>query len=520
MNPVVVLGLDGAALDFVNEWVDEGKLPNFRRVREEGVFESMSSCLPPVTSPNWKCYATGRNPGEFGIFWWQNIDFSGERIHYPSDRKFITPEIWDYLNENGQSAGVVNLPLQYPPREIDEFMIAGGPDAENEGYTNPAELEQHLRDAYGWRIRANTSINESGMDVIDESIDNIGLRFDVAADLFEEHDLDFLHTTTFTINELQHFLGRHQKTLEGWKRIDEGLGRFLEMDVNIILMSDHGSDEIEKIFHVNSWLERNGYLQLEMNESVTGIFERIGLTRTHIRSVVNEIGIAEPLKRVVPEVLVNSLPQESGGINQSYATGMIDWDNSTAIGSGQGPIYLNPELSEDEREQAMQQITEGLESLTLPGSDTPTVKKVYRGDEIYSGRFAGEAPDLVIDQGPGVHVDGDFGIEDLYRDIGKWEMLNSREGIIMAHGPDISNASLDKHASILDLAPTILHLLDCPVPKTLEGRVVTELFADESDPATRPVERVAAGHYNLTPHDGGDEQELEERLQDLGYLDQ
>jgi len=131
MKPVVVLGLDGASLNVIGDWINSGELPNLQRVRNEGVSERMNACLPPVTSPNWKCYATGRNPGEFGIFWWQNIDFEEERIHYPRERKFGTPEIWDYLNEDGKSAGVVNLPLQYPPREIDQFMIAGGPDAEN-----------------------------------------------------------------------------------------------------------------------------------------------------------------------------------------------------------------------------------------------------------------------------------------------------------------------------------------------------------------------------------------------------
>ncbi|WP_247009112.1 alkaline phosphatase family protein [Halorientalis litorea] len=520
MRPVVILGLDGAAIDVIDGWVDDGELPNLRRVREEGVYEPMHACLPPVTSPNWKCYATGRNPGEFGIFWWQNVDFEGERIHYPNDRKFITPEIWDYLNENDQSAGVVNLPIQYPPREVDEFMIAGGPDAENEGYTNPATLEDRLESEYDWKVRADTSINEQGMDAVDEIIDLIGLRFSVAADLFEERDLDFLHVTTFHINQLQHFLGDHEKTLEGWKRIDDALGRFLEQDVNVLLMSDHGSAPIEKIFHVNTWLERNGFLELDMNEAVTGFFERVGLTRTRVRAVVNTLGIADALKRVTPDSMVNSLPEETGAINQAYATDLIDWDASVAVASGQGPIYLNPQLSDSGRERAITEITEGLESLTLPGSDAPTVREVRRGDEVYSGRFAAEAPDLVLDQGPGVHVDGDFGGEDLYRDLGEWSMLNARDGIFMGHGPDVQSASLDDHAEILDLAPTILHLLDCPVPETLEGRVVTEMFAEGSDPAERPVERVEPGHYDIAASGRGDGQALEERLQDLGYLDQ
>lgn len=518
MKPVVVLGLDGASLNVIGDWINSGELPNLQRVRNEGVSERMNACLPPVTSPNWKCYATGRNPGEFGIFWWQNIDFEEERIHYPRERKFGTPEIWDYLNEDGKSAGVVNLPLQYPPREIDQFMIAGGPDAENEEYTNPAEMEEWLESEYDWRVRSGTSINEHGMDAVDEIIDLIGLRIQVAADLFEQRNLNFLHTTTFHINQLQHFLGDHAKTLEGWKRIDEELGRFLEMDTNVLLMSDHGSAEIEKIFYINVWLEQNGLLEVDMNDTVTSVFDRAGLTRSRVRAVVNSLGVSDILKRVVPDSLVNSFPEESGGINQAYATNMINWQESAAVASGQGPIYLNPRLTDAEREHVIEKITEGLESLTLPGSDTPTVQSVQRGDEVYSGRFADEAPDLVVDQGPGVHIDGDFGIDGLYRELGQWSMLNARDGIFMAHGPDIKSTDLDERPSILDLAPTILHMLDSPVPKTLEGRVISKIFRDGSPPADRDTERVEPGYYSIRSDNEPSGQGLEERLEDLGYL--
>jgi predicted AlkP superfamily phosphohydrolase/phosphomutase len=216
--------------------------------------------------------------------------------------------------------------------------------------------------------------------------------------------------------------------------------------------------------------------------------------------------------------LVNSLPEETGGINQAYATDMIDWNRSTAVASGQGPIYLNPNLDGDEREQVIENITEELESLTLPGSDTATVRAVHRGEDVYSGRFIDEAPDLVVDQGDGVHIDGDFGTDELYRNLGEWSMLNARDGIFMAHGPDIHATELETHATILDLAPTILHLLDCPVPESLEGRVTTEIFADGSEPATRAVDRVESDHYDIASEGGTDKQALEERLQDLGYL--
>ncbi|MFW6121196.1 MAG: alkaline phosphatase family protein, partial [Petrotogales bacterium] len=71
---VIVIGLDGAHFELIEPWLKKGELPNIKKCIEEGVSADMEVCLPPVTSPNWKCYSTGLNPGKLGIFWWENID--------------------------------------------------------------------------------------------------------------------------------------------------------------------------------------------------------------------------------------------------------------------------------------------------------------------------------------------------------------------------------------------------------------------------------------------------------------
>jgi len=78
---LVVVGLDGASFELLDPWIEEGSLPNLRKIKDSGVYGDMESCLPPVTSPNWKCYSTGKNPGKLGIFWWENIDVKNKRVH-------------------------------------------------------------------------------------------------------------------------------------------------------------------------------------------------------------------------------------------------------------------------------------------------------------------------------------------------------------------------------------------------------------------------------------------------------
>ena len=56
-------------------------------------------------------------------------DLKAERIDIMSGRDYDTAELWDYLNADDQRVGVVNMPSMYPPRELDGYVVSGGPDA-------------------------------------------------------------------------------------------------------------------------------------------------------------------------------------------------------------------------------------------------------------------------------------------------------------------------------------------------------------------------------------------------------
>jgi len=89
----------------------------------------MESCPPPVTCPNWRCYSTGKNPGKLGVFWWEKIDTEERTLTTPTSRSFKSSNYWDYLNDAGKTVGIMNLPMSYPPFEVDGWMVAGGPAA-------------------------------------------------------------------------------------------------------------------------------------------------------------------------------------------------------------------------------------------------------------------------------------------------------------------------------------------------------------------------------------------------------
>jgi arylsulfatase A-like enzyme len=91
------------------------------------------------------------------------------------------------------------------------------------------------------------------------------------------------------------------------------------------------------------------------------------------------------------------------------------------------------------------------------------------------------------------------------------------EGIFIAHGPGVKSGEILPANSIMDLAPTIMHLMGAPVPQIMDGRVLSEIFTNPSsitysDNGGAP-DLAAAADYS-------DEEsaQVEDRLRSLGYL--
>ncbi|MEL7061660.1 MAG: alkaline phosphatase family protein [Acidobacteriota bacterium] len=63
----VVLGFDGADGDLTKQWMDEGKLPNLARLRDEGTFAPLRPTIPSQTPVSWSTFATGLDPGRHTI---------------------------------------------------------------------------------------------------------------------------------------------------------------------------------------------------------------------------------------------------------------------------------------------------------------------------------------------------------------------------------------------------------------------------------------------------------------------
>ena len=517
----VVLGLDGAAFELIEDWIDSGDLPNLAKLTSEGAAMDMKSCLPPVTSPNWRCYASGVNPGKLGVFWWERVNRDTHSVEpISSSEQFDGGEYWDLLDGN---VSVINFPTGSPPSKVNGRFIAGGPDCEQTEYTHPRYLEDQLRDEYDYQVHPDNlsqlSKDDQENDCVEEIHRLIEQRFQVLEDQLESGEYTLIHATIFYINVLQHFYWDREVVRTAWEIIDEHIGRLLDSDEldHLFVMSDHGSNRIEVEFNINTWLKEEGYLVRQTGAN--DLMKRVGITRERVLPILDRLGARSLARRIVPDRVKSRVPDSEGRVKRGVKGDLIDWEESTAVASGQGPVYVLADPV-SERRATRDELVEALDGIKDP-TGTPVVEAAKPAEAVYDGPYTDAGPDILLDQAPNVYINGGIGSDQAFAEPDTWAGENKDTGLFVAHGPDVDPEVTVEDMRITDIAPTLLALHDEPVPEAMDGTVRTELFAEGTEMSQRELqyddirwveaEREEASRTGDAVHS---------RLADLGYVDE
>ena len=517
---LIVVGIDGGGFELIRPWLDNDELPNIQFMVNNGISGDLVSCLPPTTSPNWRCYSTGKNPGKLGIFWWRNLDVQNRKtVYVPGNNQDIV-NFWNILNQAGYRTGIINTPLTYPPQKVDGYVIAGGPDAANNGFCTPASLEEELSLQFGYKVHSRGSHDPANRNSLAEEIlELIESRFKVAEYLMEKEETDFVQVTSFYINVLQHFFWNAEHVKKGWKIIDTWIGRFLEKGTNVWIMSDHGSMPIDIELSINTWLEVKGFLELK--KTFTEKLFVSGITRERLTHLVDALKIRHFIKKRIPISWRDLIPDQEGHLKGEGGLKKIKWNQSDIFGFGQGPLYILSDKRNETYQELIKKFTNELKALTLPDSDKKVARNIIPADTIYHGPFMKDSPDFIIDYNHGVCITGFVGKKDVFSEPLIWKGENKKEGIFLGYGPDITKSLNVSNLSILDLAPTILHLFGVAVSEDMDGRVRKDFFAKDSQSNSNDVKIVPESDLTSDQDNAHceDEKIIEQRLKNLGYLD-
>lgn len=497
-SKVVVIGIDGGTFDLI----DKFDLPFLAKLRDEGTWGNLKSLIPPVTAPAWVSFLTGKNPGKHGVFEFMGREEDSYRFTPVNSASVKTRSLVDILSLAGKRSIMINVPVTYPPRQINGLCITGllTPGTESD-YTFPRELKDKIsREIGDYIITADEIFSPGREEEFLTSLEKqIAKRTELTLYLLNNYQWDFLMVVFNATDNVQHGLWgytdrkshtykfpQRKKYADGIKRIYrkvdqsmEKLYRRIDRDTNIIVMSDHGAGPLYWFFHVNVFLLQKGYLKIKKNAKSRFklLLFKAGFTLKNVFNLAYRLGLARSRKLLDAKRTRRNLLTK---LFLSFED--VDWDRTTAYSRGIiGQMFINLKGREPrgtverggEHQRLIENIISDLKELRRPDDGSNLIVDIYRPEDIYQGSYAWLAPDITfLTRNMETVAFGNFEfsshrfLERAYTGISGHHRM---EGIYIFNGPAFRNLRRHRELSLIDLAPLILYLLDFSIDKDMDG---------------------------------------------------
>ncbi|MFZ1947805.1 MAG: alkaline phosphatase family protein [bacterium] len=560
---VLVLGLDGATWDVLSPLVEAGVMPNLGDLVRRGVSARLQSLLPPVTATAWSSFVTGLNPGKHGVFEFllrrKGLSAAAVSKRNPFGEVPVNSTlrdgvpVWEIASRAGMESVVVGIPITYPPSEIKGLMISDflTPYGRRD-FTWPPSLLADLEGRFGpYKLYHREVYSKRAVGrVIDELFDVLDFNVKVTRHLLRTEDWNLFMSHFWGTDRVQHELWhvldethpRHDaaegrtngpRLREFYATLDRGLGEIVRDAGNcdLIVASDHGFGPIHVYLAFNVWLWQRGYLKFKRDPGtlLKRLAYRLGLTPVLFYRMSMALGLARLRlsggfhSRQRMQMLLNAF---------FLSLDNVDWARTTAYSRGNyGQIYVNLKGRDpwgsvapgEEYDRVRDSIKRDLLAVTDPRTGGPMFERVHLREELYRGPYVDEAPDLV------------FLPKDMrYKALGTLDFTSNAfsfpvygnsgdhrlDGIFLGVGPSFRRGVKLDRLSIMDVAPTVLYLLDLGVPRQMDGGVMMDALAEDRL-IEYPVEHTdlellgrAAGSA-LTVEDSED---IKRRLEGIGYI--
>jgi predicted AlkP superfamily phosphohydrolase/phosphomutase len=543
---LTVIGLDAATFDVIDPMIAAGDLPNLKRIFDRGSRGTLHSTVHPLTTQAWTTMLTGVNAGRHGMWDFCERDESGYRLKLVNGSHRRAPAIWELLTLANRRVGIVNVPFTWPAQPVNGFLLAGIDAASREaGMTYPKDLLRQLRrrfDLDKLEFDHAFPLNEQGRCDVELVRKACAQRVEAVQWLTERFDPELLFVVFMSADHIHHLCwpewesdGLGSRVAEVYRILDEATGAIHELagGGDVMVVSDHGGGSLNGIVNLNGWLEQEGFLTY---------------TTGHRKARPDEVGRrvlywALAQRRRLPPSLryyfKQTFPRLRDRAHELKEYTAIDWSRTKAFAYGIfGNVVINVRGREAqgtvEPGQEYERVRDAIAARALeirdPNTGEQVVKAVHRREDLFDGPHVAKVPDLLLEfrdyawlgkgnlvaQTPTIwdNIAAASGSEEEYRGS------HRPEGIVALAGPSAANGvTLD--ASIEDIAPTIMYLLDEPVPQDFEGRVLVEAIdphrLDSRPPKYGETADVVLQTERSYSTDEGSA--VESRLRSLGYIE-
>ncbi|MCD6100522.1 MAG: alkaline phosphatase family protein [Candidatus Marinimicrobia bacterium] len=436
---VFVLGLDGVPYSMVCDLIAKGHWPNFANLFGKNSFVRMHSVIPTISSVAWSSFMTGKNPAKHNIFGFVDRVPNPFQIYIPTGKNMKTETLWEILSKNGKRVVVMNVPVTYPPREVNGILVSGFLATDIDKAIYPKEISSILKDM-GYIIDVDPwKAKEEKDQFLEDLFNALERRFEVMFHFLKREQWDFFMCHIMETDRINHFFwddwekgGKYsQKFVEFYKKIDSLIGELwqqLEIEKptapKFIVLSDHGFCSIKQEVHINHWLVQKGWLKFK---------------KTPPKDFTDIDSTSKAYSLIPGRIFINLKGREEMGT-------------------------VNPD---GEYDKLRSEIKAELSELKDPDTGEAVVKMVYNREDIYSGPFFNSAADLIVLPNAGYDLKGKLYTPRLF----------DRSHIVGMHTyDDAFLAMVDEDFSqgksfyrIYDVMPSILAFMGIPAASDLDG---------------------------------------------------
>ena len=359
MNKTIIIGLDGMPYGLIRNVAKNGTMPNLNKIMDQGVLRQMASSIPEISSVAWSSIITGKNPAEHGTFGFTDFASNTYRMTFPNYATLKEPAFWEKKNM-GRSV-IINVPSTYPAREFNGVLISGFVALNLQKAVYPASLLSTLED-FNYQVDVDYSRASESIDYFLRDLERtLDARIETYRYLWENESWENFVLVFTGVDRLAHYLWHayedpddpyHQVFLDHLSKIDETIGEIgarMDDNDNVVLLSDHGFERLEKEVFINHLLLEKGYLRFNGAEK-------------------------QRFNDIAPDTKAFAL--DPGRI-------YIHYEDKYPRGS------VKPE----DGKIIIDELSSILEDLEIDGKRV--IQKLYHKEEIFSGPYIDQAPDLV-----------------------------------------------------------------------------------------------------------------------------
>lgn len=558
-NKVFIISLDGATFDVLRPLMEQGYMPNLQRLAQGGVTAGLESVIPWVTAPAWTSFMTGKNPDKHGLFDFTRFEESEYRWKINNSTSIKSKTIWQLLSEQGKQMIVLNLPYTYPPYPVNGIMVSGW-DAPllQEGFTYPAQVSKTILEMmpdYGSNLdlplgsNFPTQSDELFNRFTGKLVRGVEQGAELALHLLGRQTWDVFMIHFQQTDWMQHNLwsyieeaarnsnnksARIEKVRSCYRSYDNAVGILLnaveEINPTVLVLSDHGFGSHRGDVFPNYWLNQWGYFTPTGSPNGNGSSSRWSAkTRSkskHLlqRAVSRAKGLLTNVK--APDLSrFKSFEEQLLTDNIPRNRMTVDWTRTKAalvVGSEAGFVFVNVKgrgplgtVDREDYDEIVSDLVKRFREVRDPKTATKLFSRVERGSTIYPNAGDGvQIPDLVLIPSEG------YGLSYAVSDTAPEPSTHGRhrrEGVMFLRGQYLKSDLKEFRPRLIDMAPTILHMLGLPVPSDMDGRVLEELFTTPQDVTYQVVNNALT--QTVLDYNEQETELIEDRLKALGYIE-